>query len=102
MKITIRESGGFAPGLRKPPRTVESSQLEEDKAAELTKLVADAVSTVDETESPSTNTAPDAVSYTIIVEDDGKATQLRQSDVNLSQPVADLMAWVDENRTESE
>ena len=97
MKVTIRESGGFAPGLRKQPKTIESSELSEEKAAELGRLVEAARSS--ETEEPARpGRSRDAVNYTITVEDEGDAVELKRSDADLPQPVADLIEWIDQNR----
>ncbi|GJD52008.1 hypothetical protein OPKNFCMD_4770 [Methylobacterium crusticola] len=94
MKIGLAKHGGLLAGSRlgKPPRIVDTETLEPAAAAELARLVAAAkAAPVPAPARP----APDAQSYTVTVEEDGRSTVLRQSDSAPSKAFADLLAWLE-------
>lgn len=94
MKITLAKHGGFAAGIHRPPRILDSATLPEQDAAELARLVAD-VRTAPAPAGDAIERARDAMSYTITVEeDDGSQTVLRQSDVTMTPPFASLIDWI--------
>lgn len=97
MKVTIKESGGLAPGMRRREQTIESESLPKAKAEELARLV-EAAKYSRTSEAESDKRGRDAVSYTIHVEDQGESTELKQSDTTITQPVAELIEWVGQNR----
>jgi hypothetical protein len=96
MKVTLATEGGIAAtvlaGL--PPRVLDTDTLPEADAAELERLVAAAVPSVAEgTEEPS-GLARDAMTYSITVEEGGRASVLVQSDTTMSPEFGALLRWV--------
>lgn len=100
MKVTITEHGGFAPGIRRPSKTVDSESLPADAAKKLTDLVSKASEGATAAAAAgSSRVAPDSVSYVVQIEDSGKATELRLNDANMTQPFADLVQWLHDHKT---
>ena len=95
MKITLVTSGGLAAGLRlgRPPAVVDSATLSEPDARRLRDLVGRA--TAERPENRPAGALPDAMSYTITVEDDGLPVTLRQSDADMSDAFAALLEWLE-------
>lgn len=93
MRVTLATHGGQAAAiqLRLPPKVLDTDALPEHTAAELTQLVAAAVP-VPQEDRP--GRAPDAMSYTITVEDAGHSTVLTQSDTTMSPAFAALLSWL--------
>ncbi|MEV6684629.1 protealysin inhibitor emfourin [Streptomyces sp. NPDC051130] len=93
MKVSLATHGGLAAAsnLRRPPEVLDTDDLPEDAAAELTRLVAAAVP-APEVERP--GRARDAMSYTITVEDGGRSTVLKQSDAAMTRAFAALLTWL--------
>lgn len=94
MKVTLARHGGFAAGIRRPPRTVDSVALPETAAQELTRLVS-AAKNAPGTADDGPGRARDAMSYTITVEESGQSTVLRQSDTTMSPTFAALLEWLE-------
>lgn len=94
MKITLALHGGLAAGIRlnRPPRQVDAAALPSEAAAELARLVAAAQGAAAPAETP--KSAPDAMSYTITIEDGGRQTVLKQSDTAMSPAFAALLSWL--------
>jgi hypothetical protein len=84
MKITLALRGGLAAPvyLNRPPRQVDVAALPAADAAELSRLVA--VAKAEPATAPSAKPVPDAMSFTITIDDDGEQTVLKQSDPHLS------------------
>jgi hypothetical protein len=93
MKVSLSRHGGQAAGiyLRRPPQVVDSSALDETAASELKQLAAAAVSAAVPAHS---GRARDEMSYTITIEDDGRETELSQSDTAMSADFGKLLAWL--------
>ncbi|GGW55998.1 hypothetical protein GCM10010503_36390 [Streptomyces lucensis JCM 4490] len=87
----------FLAGL--PPDVVDTHALPESAAAELSRLVAAAVpataATAGAPEPP--RRAPDAMSYSITVEQGGHSSVLVQSDTDMSPEFAALLRWLKEH-----
>ncbi|MEX2301141.1 MAG: protealysin inhibitor emfourin [Bryobacterales bacterium] len=95
--MNLAKHGGLAAAIRRPPVTVDSSALPENKAAELAPLVAAAKAELQAAEA-GPGRARDAMSYTITLQDDsGETTTLRASDTTMSRPFAALLEWLDRN-----
>jgi hypothetical protein len=98
MKITLAQRGGLAApiNVRRAPPVVHTASLNADEAAELERLVADAIAT------PSTGVAPgkarDEMTYTITVEDEERKVSLTQSDTTMSEAFGKLLAWLQRRR----
>lgn len=87
MKITLREHGGLAAAIRRPPRVIDTATLPADQAAAVAKLAAAAGS------GPAgPGAARDAMSYEITIEDGGRQSVLRGSDGSMPAPLAELVA----------
>ena len=93
MKVALAQHGGQAAGinLRRAPRIVEATALDEVKASELRRLAAAAASA---TAPERTGRARDEMSYTITIEDGGHETVLSQSDTAMSPEFGKLLAWL--------
>jgi hypothetical protein len=91
MKISLAKHGGQAAGtfLGRPPRVLDTDTLPPPVTDELARLVEAAKVTPAAREGGS-GRAPDAMSYTIMVEDGGQQTTLKQSDTNESPAFAAL------------
>ncbi|MGW7819541.1 protealysin inhibitor emfourin [Streptomyces puniciscabiei] len=99
MKVTLATHGGQAAAihLRLPPRALDTDVLPENAAAELAQLVAAAGPAAEEAEEERHDRAPDAMSYTITVEDEGRSTVLTQSDAAMSPAFAALLGWLEKH-----
>jgi hypothetical protein len=93
MKVTLALRGGLAAAvyLNRPPRQVDSADLPTAAAAELSRLAAAAMAAP---EPRAARPMPDAMSYTITIEDSGRQTVLKQSDTAMSPSFADLLGWL--------
>ncbi|MFJ3770567.1 protealysin inhibitor emfourin [Streptomyces sp. NPDC090075] len=91
MKVTLETHGGQAAAinLRLPPQVLDTGNLPEEAAAQVARLVAAAVPEASAPEPP--GGAPDAMSYTITVEDGGRTTVLTRSDTTMSPAFAALL-----------
>lgn len=96
MKVTIKENGGLAPGMRQPGQTIDTSSLPEEKAKELSRLV-EAANEAGTSNEEIAKQGRDSISYTIKVEDVAEPIELKQSDTTMTQPVADLIEWIKKN-----
>ena len=91
MKLKLAEHGGLAAGLRlgQPPVVVDLSTLPDADVRQLTDLLSAA--RADPAPSGSGRTAPDAMSYTVTVEDEGTKEVLRRTDTTMSREFAELL-----------
>jgi hypothetical protein len=94
VRVTLETSGGLAAGLRlgAQPLVVDSAQLPEPDANTLAALV-DAA----RAETPRTGdrrVVPDAMSYTVTVEDGDGPVVLRGSDSSMTPAFAELLDWL--------
>ncbi|SEB98105.1 hypothetical protein SAMN05216532_0092 [Streptomyces sp. 2231.1] len=93
MKVTLETYGGLAAvtDLRRPPKVLDTDDLPETAAAELSDLLAAAVAMpLDE----QAGRARDAMSYAITVEDGDRLTALEQSDAAMTPAFASLLTWL--------
>ncbi|WP_406224125.1 protealysin inhibitor emfourin [Streptomyces canus] len=101
MRVTLATHGGLAaPVLASlPPDVVDTHALPESAATELSRLVAAAVpATAAATENTEPRKrAPDAMSYSITVEEAGHSSVLVQSDTDMSPEFAALLRWLKEH-----
>ncbi|MET9793329.1 protealysin inhibitor emfourin [Streptomyces canus] len=101
MRVTLATHGGLAApvlaGL--PPHVVDTDTLPESAAAELSRLVAAAVpATAAAAGNPEPRKrAPDAMSYSITVEEGGHSSVFVQSDTDMSPEFAALLRWLKEH-----
>ena len=93
MKISLGIHGGLAATLRMaaPARELDASSLTPADAAELTRLVAAARAM---TPPPTGRRMPDAMAYSITIEDDDGTDTLVQSDTAMTQTFAALLDWL--------
>ncbi len=94
MKVTLALHGGLAAAihLSRPPRQVDAGDLPAEAAAELARLAAAAAASPAPAQSE--RRIPDAMSYTITIEDGGRQTVLKQSDMAMSPAFAALLGWL--------
>jgi hypothetical protein len=100
MKVTLEQHGGLAAGVRRRPRVVETGALAPEAAGELARLAAEAKAAPAPGGSGARR-APDAMGYTITVEDDGQPPLvLRGSDAGMSDAFAALLEWLEAHAEE--
>ena len=94
MKVTLATHGGLGAGLRlgRRPLVVDDIHVSGAEAARLAVLVAAAGAEAPAVEA--SRPAPDAMSYTITVEDDSQPMVLRRSDNTMSLAFAELLDWL--------
>jgi hypothetical protein len=94
MKLRLVSRGGIAAAiaLRSPPAIVETSALPEEDAAHLRTLIEKAKAAP--SSEPAAKRTPDAMSYTIEVEEDGRVATLRGSDTDMSPEFSALLERV--------
>ena len=94
MKVTLAQHGGQAAGiyLQRAPKVVDCAALDEPSAAELRTLAVAASAAPPR--AATRGKAPDEMSYTITIEDDGRQTVLSQSDTTMSAEFGRLLAWL--------
>lgn len=89
MRVKLAARGGFAGGMARPDRVVDSNALDADQAAKLSHAVRAAVAEGGKTSPP--RATPDAMTYTITVEDGSSSTSLKSSDADMSPHFAELL-----------
>jgi emfourin len=94
MRITLTRHGGLLAGMKRPPRIIDVTSLDPERAERLRALVARAIGAQrDRAEARSAK--PDAMSYSIAVEDDGQVTTLTQTEPTEPSPFADLLEFLE-------
>ena len=100
MKLSLAEHGGWSAPLAvsrpRAPHVIDSEALEPAARQELLRLVAALRSA--RPPAPRAAPAPDAMSFTLTIEDSGDSTAFRQSDAAMSPEFADLLEWVQAQR----
>jgi hypothetical protein len=92
MEVTLRISGGFAAGLRRPETCVKADSLAPEDRARLCQLLEKA--RAEEGAPAAPRRVPDAMSYLIIVDEAGAATELRGADAAMSPGFRALLDWI--------
>jgi hypothetical protein len=94
MKVSLATHGGLAAGLRLGgrPLVVDGAQLPEADARALGDLVSAA--RAEPPPEPGGRSAPDAMSYTVTVEDERGSGVLRRSDAAMTPAFAALLDWL--------
>lgn len=91
MKISMKEHGGYGALLNRPPRLVDTDLLPADAAEEGKRLAAAAQAA--SRAGPDSSGAPEAMTYTVTVEEDGQSGTFRLSDAALGPDGAALLDW---------
>jgi hypothetical protein len=94
MKITLTKYGGQTAGMRLPARTIDAAALDAPTAEKLTRLTRSAVSAAPGT--ATTRAAPDAMGYTITIDEDGRTTTLKATDANMSSSFVELLEYLEQ------
>ena len=94
MKLTLERYGGFAAGIRRPPQTVDTSELPPSVSAEAARLVAAARAAPAPPESAAERIR-DGMSYSITIDEEPSPTILSQTDGAMSPPFAELLRWLE-------
>jgi hypothetical protein len=99
MRVTLALHGGWgaAVHLSQQPRQLDTEDLPAAAAGELARLVT-AARTVP---APSSQPLPDAMSYTVTIEDGGRRIVIKQSDATMSPEFADLLSWLQLHLTQA-
>ncbi len=94
MLVTLATHGGLAAGLRlgAPPVVVDSARLPEADVRTLGELVHAA--RAEPAPPPADGSARDAMSYTVTVEDEDGAAELRRSDEAMTPAFGALLDWL--------
>lgn len=92
MRVTLTRHGGHMAGMRIPPRTVDAAALDAASAERLQTLAQEVVNSPP---APA-RVAPDALSYTVTIEDDnGRSTTVRATDPITSASFAALLDFIE-------
>jgi hypothetical protein len=97
MKITLREHGGLAAGIKRSATVIDTDTLPKAEAAAADALLARAKEDAVVAEQPARR-VPDAMSYTIEIEADGRALKLSGSDTNMNPGFAALKEWIERHK----
>ena len=100
MKLSLQRHGGLTAGMRQPPCLVDDANLPPEQVAELRQLVREVETAA--TSPPSSTRLPDAQSYVIAVDDQGRTSELRGSDLAMSEPFARLLDWLEQHGSSGE
>jgi hypothetical protein len=95
MRLTLATHGGQAAAinLRRPPRVVDTASLPPEAATELRRLVAAAAAEGGDWTRP--RSAPDAMSYTITVDDGDRSSVITGSDAAMAPAFDALLSWIE-------
>ncbi|HEY7188070.1 MAG TPA: protealysin inhibitor emfourin [Vicinamibacterales bacterium] len=93
MRITLTRHGGLLAGMKRPPLVIDDTSLDASRADRLRTLVARAIGT--QQERADVRVMPDAISYSIAIDDDGRVTTLKQTEPTVSSPFADLLEFLE-------
>jgi hypothetical protein len=93
MRITLTRHGGLLAGIKRPPRIIDVASLDPERAERLRALVARAIGA--QQGGADVRVMPDAMSYSIAIEDDGQVTTLKQAEPTASSPFADLLEFLE-------
>ena len=93
MRITLTRHGGLLAGMKRPPRIIDVTSLDPARAERLRALVASALGAQRDREA--TRVMPDAMSYAIAIEDEGRVVTLKQAEPTESSPFADLLEFIE-------
>lgn len=94
MHVRLSTHGGFAAGIRRPPKCIDSDQLPSSAAAELARLVEALKSSVVWPNSLA-GASRDTLSYTIAFESENEPPfRFTQSDGAMSPEFAALLDWI--------
>ena len=98
MKLSLVERGGWSAPLAisrpRTPHVIESEKLEPAAAQEAVRLVVAAKAAKPQRLEMAPGPAPEAMTYTITIEDNGETVELRQSDISMSPEFAALLDWI--------
>jgi hypothetical protein len=94
MRVTLNVHGGHAAGMRRPARSLDTGSLNSRSATELIGLVNLALNSP--LQKTPLRTMPDAMSYTMTIDDGGRSTVLSQSDTAMSEEFARLLEWLEQ------
>ncbi|HEY6796121.1 MAG TPA: protealysin inhibitor emfourin [Kineosporiaceae bacterium] len=99
--VTLVTHGGLAAGVAagRPPRVVDAARLAPGDAATLRRLVSGALAAAPGP-APRAPGAADVASYTVTIDRGGAPQLLRVDDLSLTDPVADLVDWIEENASQ--
>jgi len=97
MKVTLSKFGGFAAGMRRPPKVVDATELPPAEVEELQQLVRTAIAdpAASKEVAASPGEARDAMSYRIEIEDGGRTNVLSASDAVLPASFLALRDWLE-------
>lgn len=93
MRISLQTYGGIAGGMRLPARSLDTAALGEDDAEKTARLVDAALR--DHPHAPPSAARADAMSYTIAIEDGGKASAITENDMSMTPAFAALLEWLE-------
>ena len=95
MRVTLETFGGFAAGIRRLRRQLDSAALPAPLAAELTRLSTAAQSEQAPGELP--GPARDILTYKITLDYNGRTAILKASDAAMPPAFAALLDWLEEH-----
>jgi hypothetical protein len=93
MRITLTRHGGLLAGMKRPPLVIDDTSLDAVRADRLRTLVARAIGA--QQVRADLRVMPDAMSYSIAIDDDGQVTTLKQTEPTEASPFADLLEFLE-------
>lgn len=94
MRVEFLRSGGFAAPAMRQTYKVDSEDLSASEAEELKRLVGESNLAALPSSSPSSQSAPDAFSYRITVDDGDRSQTIRASDAEMPPSLQPLIDWL--------
>ena len=94
MRITLTRHGGQLAGMRLPPHVIDTGTLDPVRAERLKSLVARALAS--RSSASSSRGMPDAMSYSITIDDEGSSTTLKEGEAMSSSPFGDLLEFLEQ------
>jgi hypothetical protein len=92
VRVRLAAHGGFAGGLARPERVVDLGQLDPAQAESLARAVKAAITESAGRAAESREPLPDAMSYSITIEDAGEPTTLVGGDGDMPPQFAQLLS----------
>lgn len=91
MRVKLAKHGGFAATIGHPEQIVDSGQLDPQQAAKLREAVKAAVAARPNLQATPKRAVPDAMTYTITVDEENQSTTLKSSDADMPPEFANLL-----------
>jgi hypothetical protein len=99
MLITLKTHGGFAAGVARQPRTLDTAALDEREAARVQHLVQSVMETPET--APPSRALPDAMTYTLTVQEGDRVRAIKVSDTSMTPALGELIDCLEQHARSS-